>query len=118
MAHKVKVKSHARSAPDFAAFKKPKPATPPFKKGKGGYFAHGSVHEARRSEDGKSMHVTVRHGKLKTGRDGIFSSYDRESRLHLPMEAAKHFHAGQAVTMHIKKSGAPDNPTGDPNNET
>lgn len=104
MARKVKVKGHSRAVPapgNGALDAKMRHPRPPFKKGKGGYFAHGVVKETREGEDGKSMHVTIRHGYL--------SSYDRESRLHLPMDAAKKFPMGQGVTMHVRRrSAGPD----------
>lgn len=92
-----------RAAP-MAPAKRPTPKQSAFKQtGDGGYMSHGFVHSANSTDDGKSMHVEVRHGKKKSGHDGLFDSYDRSSRFHLPAEAAKHFPVGQPVEMHLKK---------------
>jgi hypothetical protein len=75
----------------------------PFKRSGAGVISHGVVHEVRAHQDGKSMHVVIRHGRAK--QDGMFSSYEDETRVRVPKTVAKQFHLGKRVKVHVAPEG-------------
>ncbi|HKW12110.1 MAG TPA: hypothetical protein VJO33_17110 [Gemmatimonadaceae bacterium] len=77
----------------------PQSSKTPFARKGDGVISRGVVHEVRAHSDGKSMHVTIRHGRAKP--DGMFSSYEDETRVRVPKSGAKQFHLGKRVKVHV-----------------
>jgi hypothetical protein len=77
----------------------------PFKKAGAGIEAHGHVSELREHHDGSGVRMSVKHGKPKTGHDGIFDGYPDESSFTMPHDAAKEFRMGQRVKIRVHPHG-------------
>ena len=77
----------------------PQSSKAPFRRSGSGVISHGVVHEVRAHQDGKSMHITIRHGRAKP--DGMFSSYEDETRVRVPKTVAKQFHIGRRAKVHV-----------------
>jgi hypothetical protein len=74
----------------------------PFKKAGAGIEAHGHVSELRdHHDDSGNVRMSVKHGKKKTGGDGLFDTYPDESSFTIPSEAAKQFSHGQRVKVRV-----------------
>jgi hypothetical protein len=74
----------------------------PFKKTGSGIEAHGTVSELRDHHDGSgNVRMSIKHGKPKTGGDGLFSTYPDESSFTIPAEAAKQFTHGSRVKVRV-----------------
>lgn len=80
---------------------KPPKRTPAFKKAGNGIEAHGHVSELREHHDGSGVRLGIKHGKRKTGHDGIFDGYPDESSFTIPLEAAKDFVMGGRVKIRV-----------------
>lgn len=94
-----KKKSNAKIVGENAADAVPKQSKAPFRRSGTGVISHGVVHEVRAHQDGKSMHITIRHGRAKP--DGMFSSYEDETRVRVPKTVAKQFHIGRRAKVHV-----------------
>lgn len=86
--------------------KEPPKRAAPFQKAGAGIEAHGVVSELRDHQDGHNVRMSVKHGKAKTGGDGLISTYQDESSFTIPKDAAKHFGHGQRVKVRVHPHSA------------